>query len=242
MIEIKVTSLEDFVRESKSLSCGHWVFRGVTDSVQHKLIPSVGRLVADNVDDEQQLIADFRLRILPLQAHRPRSEWELLALAQHHGLPTRLLDWSKSPLVALYFATMPSIDHSGELKKATHDCAVYAFHDCDVIDTEESPDPYAVHRVTLYSPPHLSPRIPSQGGVFTIQPDPRVSLDEQLPDLPEVDSTMELRKFVIPQSEISEIQRGLYLLGIRHGQLFPDLDGNAFELRLRHNFADSHAH
>ena len=64
----------------------------------------------------------------------------------------------------------------------------------------------------------------------------------QLPVLPKEDADMDLKKIVIPRSKISEIQKALYLLGIRHGRLFPDLDGNAFELRLRHNFAGSHAH
>ena len=53
---------------------------------------------------------------------------------------------------------------------------------------------------------------------------------------------MELKKFVIPQSLIADIQSGLYLLGLRHGRLFPDLDGNAYELKYRNNFSGCHTH
>lgn len=243
MTEVIVNGLDEYVRRSVELGCGHWVFRGVTDATEHKLIPSVGRLDSLVYEGaEQDLIAEFRVRTLPLLPHRPVTDWELLAIAQHHGLPTRLLDWSTSPLVALFFATYPMVDARGNIKSAASDCAVYAFHECGFINTDLNPDPFTVDHVALYSPPHLSPRIPSQGGVFTIQPNPKVPLDSQLPQVAEDDKTMELKKFVIPQSLIAEIQSSLYLLGLRHGRLFPDLDGNAYELKYRNNLSGCHTH
>lgn len=65
-------------------------------------------------------------------------------------------------------------------------------------------------------------------------------MDEQLPDHENEDQAIQLRQFVIPKERIFEIQQGLYLLGIRHGRLFPDMDGHAMELKIRHHLADCH--
>lgn len=241
--DIQVSDLAAFVNEVTRLGCGHWVFRGVTDSLKHKLIPSLGRYGAfQEPVDELTLMEEFKARSLPLLDHQPKNEWELLAIAQHHGVPTRLLDWSTSPLVALYFATMPKLDDTGHIAQAGSDCAVFAFHACGFIDTLAETDPYQVKAVGLYSPPHLSQRIPSQGGVFSIQPDPRRAMDLQIPVVPEGEATLELKKIVIPKDRVAEIQRDLYLLGIRHGRLFPDLDGHAVELKIRPNLTDCHVY
>jgi FRG domain len=238
--EICIGHLSDYIDEiTEKMDCGHWVFRGVTDAVEHKLIPSIGRIrgVA-----EIDLIREFKVRTLPLLHHEPRNQWETLAVAQHHGLPTRFLDWSFSPLVALYFATLPTLDVEGKLKQAVSDAAVYAFHACDVVDIEVVPDPLSVREVTLYSPPHLSPRIPNQRGIFSIQPDPQRPMEEQLPKSLNDSDEFDLKKIVIPKNVIYQIQKQLYLLGIRHGSLFSDIDGHAAELKMRHHFACSHTH
>jgi len=219
------------------MGCGHWVFRGVLNAQTHKLIPSFGRVSGI---DELGLLADFKARALPLMATQPHNEWEILAMAQHHGLPTRLLDWSTSPLVSLYFAAMPSLNAAGVIEPAATDAAVYALHACETVDVQAVESPFKVENVMLYTPPHLSPRIPSQGGVFTVHPSPELPLDEQLPDHENEDQAMQLRQFVIPKEKIFEIQQGLYLLGIRHGRLFPDMDGHAMELKIRHHLADCH--
>jgi len=93
----------------------------------YRLIPSVGRLPLagamahkDFVVEEKKSHDIFRKQVIANVAAVPRNSWEVLALAQHHGVPTRYLDLTRNPLVALYFAVR-NPEHDGQTS------AVYAF-------------------------------------------------------------------------------------------------------------------
>ncbi|MGD8366140.1 MAG: FRG domain-containing protein [Desulfobacterales bacterium] len=80
-----------------------FVFRGLSDK-DYRLETSLMRLEGPFKALERHLLRNFRKYSQPVSGHLP-SFWHLLTIAQHHGLPTRLLDWTYSPYIALHFAT-----------------------------------------------------------------------------------------------------------------------------------------
>jgi hypothetical protein len=80
-----------------------FLFRG--QSTDEALIPRIARLKPKGKlpNIESLMLREFERLSLPFTEFEPKDEWDLLALAQHHGLPTRLLDWSYSALTALWF-------------------------------------------------------------------------------------------------------------------------------------------
>lgn len=190
-----------------------FIFRGVKDSA-YELIPKVGRFAefatltaAEMEKEEKVMLRLFKERAWAFVNVGVENTWETLALAQHHGLPTRLLDWSRNPLVAAYFAV--ESEHDG-------DSLVYAYHHTTFIKTEEKPDPFARKTVGKFIPNHITPRITAQAGLFTIHPNPREALHSD-----------QVQRWRIVNTARGSIKRTLNKYGIHRASLFPDLDGAA---------------
>jgi hypothetical protein len=202
-----------------------WIFRGVQDAA-HLLIPAIGRPSArrdpqtgrDLPFDEAQedsMLARFQREIRPHFSSGksiPLShDWDLRAVAQHHGLKTRLLDWSESPLIAAYFA----VEDAGIVDGKKTNAAIYGTP-CPQIVRSSGDKWLAGQDVLAFYPPHLTPRITVQRGLFTIH---------QTPDQPW--QPLELQKWVIPSDACLGIKIALSRAGINRASLFPDLDGIA---------------
>lgn len=219
-------------------SCGHVVFRGSSDCLNHKLIPSVGRLDASLLcgislqEYETETLNRFKQRANAEVNPIPDNDWEWLALAQHHGLPTRLIDWTTSPLIALYFATKPEVGHDGLLKDCNKNGgSVYAMHTCNYIDTRREKNPFDYNQHGLFYPTHVTKRISGQFGLFSIQPDPHKEFQVDFP----ISEGNSLHKIEFTHEVAMEIQKSLYLLGVRHESIFPDLDGFTYDLKVKFN-------
>lgn len=227
---IELPSLEEFLNIPVPPIEGVVIYRGVSDA-SYDLLPSVGRWKGpetSRIHFERQVIEDFKSRAIGYLNIQPRNQWEWLFLAQHHGLPTRLLDWSSSPLVALHFA-------SREDKQT--DFALYALNFSGGVISHDIPsflgdDPLAVKEPAQISPSYVNDRVERQSSIFTIQPDPWTPLRHR----------NEMRKYVFPKKSRRDMLRRLHYLGITNCSLTPGLDSLAkdiaFSRNVRLNYED----
>ena len=219
-----------------------FAFRGM-NRVGHTLVSSLARLAepgADSVRLELALLRNFR-KYGHGEATGADSVWDWLALGQHRGLPTRLLDWTYSPLVALHFATEKTADFD-------HDGIVWCVNFVEAnkrlparlrrILREEGSDTFTVEMLSAFpslrsfdalsrepfvvflEPPAVDQRILNQLALFSLMSSPSAKLDDWLLRHPDL-----CRRVIVPSALKWEIRDKLDQANVNERVLFPGLDG-----------------
>jgi hypothetical protein len=221
------------------------VFRGLARS-SYRNVSSLARLSGEYRKLERHLIRNFRK-----YAHREApgpTTWDWLSLAQHHGLPTRLLDWTFSPYVALHFATASWADEEALLLAVDADGAhdllpdplrellgresalvfttgMLAEHAADLDEFNElgrGEDPF----VLFFEPPSLDERIVNQAAVLSAMSDPTFQMEDWMEAHPDLWCAWR-----IPPEVKAEVRERLDQANVNERVLLPDLDGLAAWLR-----------
>lgn len=217
--------------------CGWW-FRGQEDK-SWPLVPRAGRTdyflpqtdATANVQRDLGRFNDWRQRAVAYLDTLPTNDWECLAVAQHHGLATRLLDWTFNPLVGVFFACWERPESDG---------CVYCYEPPAFINTDAMP----LHAEIVgigYIPRAISPRILNQRGAFTVHGPPTKQIEPE--DHPFLPDTKTLVRLDVPAALKGELLEHLDIYGVNRATLFPDIDGLCAHvnyetrgiLRLHHN-------
>lgn len=193
---------------------GSW-FRGQSD-IDWDLLPKAGRksfLLPDNRDLGR--FNDWATDAIAY-SELPNSELEKLAIAQHHGLATRLLDWTKNPLVAAFFSVISNPKKDG---------AIFILEIPNVLCKNNiSLEKLKEHNGVLgYIPRSITQRVINQKGLFTVHCPANKEIE--ISDSRIARKTKNLTKIQIPAGIKLDIEKMLDDYGINWQTLFPDLDG-----------------
>ena len=111
---IRITSVSDIFEIESRYGLGKQLwFRGQADA-DHHLVPGAFRF-PDYMNNEQAMLNEFKQDAMLRADCKEEGDWGWMVLAQHYGVPTRLLDWTLNPLQALYFAAEKDGELDGEL-------------------------------------------------------------------------------------------------------------------------------
>lgn len=220
-----------------------YAFRGLT-CASHSLTTSLVRLAAERADIsrlELSLLRNFRKYAHADAAARGESIWHWLAVAQHHGLPTRLVDWTYSPFVALHFATADATSYGEDglvwcvnfveahtllparlrtILEREHSDTLTVEMLCELPSLQAFDSLAEEAFVAFIEPPSLDDRILNQFALFSLMSDPAASLDDWIRQHPSL-----CRRVVVPAELKWEVRDKLDQANISERTLFPGLDG-----------------
>ena len=216
-----------------------FVFRGLSNK-DYDLKPSLNRVCDKSLHLEKHLIRNFK-KYLNISDINRDNFWELIALAQHHGLPTRLLDWTTSPIVAAHFATEDFSKYNtdgiiwclntvelhnllpDELNKIIAGENAYIFT-TEMLNKYKNFDDLEKISTTefffMYEPPSIDDRIVNQYALFSVASNSNLILSNWLLKYPNL-----YKKIIIPKEKKLEIRDRLDQMNMTERVIYSGLDG-----------------
>lgn len=263
---VDVKNWEEFVEQINFIGTREWIFRGqgnaeweIESSITRTIGDIVGLLKLNNKEKHDKInsIESQALDIFKSQIHLYLSnigneleKLEYISIMQHHGAPTRLIDWTYSPYIASFFAT----------ETTNVDCAIYALNakrmkeltDIKVIKADDSNkdirdldykslifknviEPFFI----TYEPNYKNERIARQQGLFLVPSTVEPTIDRILEFYNMKNGTIEgnseviAYKFIIKKEAIIEFLKNLQRVNIVHEVIYPGIDGFCKSLKYK---------
>ncbi len=219
MKTIEIASVEKFIQH---IGDDHFFNQVIYRGQSHKqgLLPGVarGESRSNTTNTERRMLEQLRLQAGSLISSNSMSDLELMMLAQHHGLKTRLLDWSTSPLVALWFACQDANPKS--------DSYVYSL-ECDelIVAQKSITDPFDLSKTVVFQPAVNNNRMAAQSGWFSLH-----HFSEGDRQFVALEANKHIKEGALIEYYISKKVRQLIVhqldaLGFHHKSMYPDLSG-----------------
>lgn len=187
-------------------------FRGQSNS-KWSLIPKAGRSDFSKVKDSEAF-RNWKRRAKIFIQNNDNSDWDLLSIAQHTGLPTRLLDWTHNPLAALFFACIENPESDG---------ALFVINTSSYFSPESFENPFSTpdNKIILLQPAASNQRIANQFGYFTVHNKPSLQFTKDSFQ----GELSHFEKIEIPKELKGEIAFMLNQYGVNYLTIYPDLEG-----------------
>ena len=257
MKQVQIDSVAELIESINKLS-NSFFYRGQADSTW-RLQSSLERIIGDSWSaGKARTLEDFSIQQFRSKFHlydrenvQPESQLAWLSIMQHYGVPTRLLDFTESPYVALYFA-LESYNTQSE-----RDIALYAFDYSAILDgsighikTKDAKfnetrstvfdkqdeifdkvvDRFAYDIAWVAEPKLLNARLDRQAGSFLLSGNRDLRIEEVLASTLYLDA--QLLKYTIPAELCSGVFALLRKMNITSKSLYGDLDGLARSIRM----------